>query len=474
MKINIIKIYTLLAFLSLSFLALAGEKDPSWVKKVGSPKLKFKKQEFIANTYGAKADTTFLSTKAIQQAIDACEKAGGGVVKLLPGKYLTGSLFVKSGVKLMIDADVELIGSQNIEDYPLIDTRIAGMEMKWPAALVNIIEQKNAAITGNGVINGRGKVFWDLYWSMRKAYEPKGLRWIVDYDAKRPRTVLVQSSQNIELKSFKILEAGFWSVQVLYSTYVTVDGLIIRNNTKGKGPSTDGVDIDSSSWVLVQNCDIDCNDDNFCLKAGRDWDGLRVNRPTEYVVIQNNIARRGAGLITFGSETSGMIRNILAKNLTGLGTSNGVSIKSALTRGGGVENIYLKNLKMDSVTVAFQIGKNWNPTYSYSTLPKEYKYEEVPVHWQKMLNRVEPAEKGIPVFRNIHVSNVQGVGIKRAFNVAGLEGSPVENFTFTNINLEVEMAGAVTYAKDWILKNIIIKAKDNSKVKVEKSIKVDF
>src|SRR3546814_20922082 len=82
---------------------------------------------------------------------------------------------------------------------------------------------------------------------------------------------------------------------ILYASYGTVDRIKVRNNIGGHGPSTDGIDIDSSSWILVQNADIDCNDDNFCLKSGRDWDGLRINRPTEYVLIQNCIARREIG-----------------------------------------------------------------------------------------------------------------------------------------------------------------------------------
>jgi len=377
-------------------------------------------------------------------------------------------------VKLRIDESVILFGSQDIKDYPIIDTRIAGMEIKWPAALLNIIDQKNAAIEGHGLVDGRGKVFWDMYWNMRKEYDAKGLRWIIDYDAQRPRTVLVQNSENSVLKDFRIQRAGFWSVQVLYSNHITVDGINIRNNIGGHGPSTDGVDIDSSSWILVQNCDIDCNDDNYCLKAGRDWDGLRVNRPTEYVVIKDCIARKGAGLITFGSETSGMIRHVLAKNLTGLGTSNGINIKSALTRGGGIEDIHLKNFKMDGVKTAFQIGKNWNPAYSYSTLPVAYNYDDIPIHWKKMLTHVEPASKGIPVFKDVYISDMRGGGIQKAFNIAGIEGSPVIDFQFENINLEVKTAGTVEYAKDWKTKNVEITSTDGTKVKVTNSTGVDL
>src|SRR5699024_5625248 len=130
-----------------------------------------------------------------------------------------------------IDENVTVLGSQDIGDYKEIDTRVAGIEMKWPAALINIIDQDNAVIRGKGLIHGQGKHLWDMYWSMRKdEYEPKGLRWIVDYDAKRPRTILISNSENITLSDLEIQQAGFWTVQILYSSFVTVDGLIINNN----------------------------------------------------------------------------------------------------------------------------------------------------------------------------------------------------------------------------------------------------
>ncbi len=140
--------------------------------------------------------------------------------------------------------------------------------------------------------------------------------------------------------------SGFWTVQVVYSDHVTVDGIKISDNG---GPSTDGVDIDSSSHVLVQNCDIDNNDDDICLKAGRDYDGLRVGRPTEYVVVRHNLTRRGGGLLSFGSETSGGIRNVVAYQNRGIGTNEGIRFKSAKTRGGYVEDVLIRDIKMENV-----------------------------------------------------------------------------------------------------------------------------
>jgi polygalacturonase len=304
---------------------------------------------------------------------------------------------------------------------------------------------------------------------MRREYEPKGLRWIVDYDAKRPRTILISDSSDVTLKGLTLQQAGFWTVQVLYSNNVTVDGVTIRNNVDGSGPSTDGVDIDSSSWVLVQNCDIDCNDDNFCLKAGRDWDGLRVNRPTEYVVIRNCVARRGAGLLTLGSETSGGIRHVLASNLSGNGTSNALNIKSATTRGGIVEDSHFQNVTMESVGTFIQITLNWNPTYSYSKLPEGYNEADLPAHWKKMLMKVEPPEKGIPSVRDIHVSNIKINGARRGINATGLPQSLLKNFHLKNVAVEAQAAGSIAFSENWTFENVAITSRDGAKIRVSDS-----
>lgn len=105
------------------------------------------------------------------------------------------------------------------------------------------------------------------------------------------------------------------------------------------------------------------------------------------MVIRDCIARQGAGLFTIGSETSGDIRHVYVSNIQGMGARNGLNIKSATTRGGTVEDIYLENIKMDSVGTFMEVSMNWNPTYSYSKLPKEYDINKIPEHWKTMLKK---------------------------------------------------------------------------------------
>ncbi|WP_234734724.1 glycoside hydrolase family 28 protein [Tellurirhabdus bombi] len=461
----------MLLFLSIiSFwLNLVNAPDPAWVKQVGARTIPTKKTVYLTATYGAVGDGKALNTKAIQKAIDAAAAKGGGLITFKPGRYLTGSLFLKKGVTLHLDKGVVLLGSQTLADYPEIDTRVAGIEMKWPAALINILDQENVAITGEGTVNAQGKPFWDSYWSLRKDYEKKGLRWIVDYDAKRPRTLLVANSVNITLKGITLQEAGFWTVHILYSKHVTADGLVIRNNIGGHGPSTDGIDIDSSSYILVQNCDIDCNDDNFCLKSGRDWDGLRVNRPAEYIVIRDCVSGAGGGLITFGSETSGGIRHVLARNLKAKGTKVGIRLKSATTRGGTVEDIHLEDIQMDGVGTAVEVTMNWNPSYSYSTLPEGYTEATLPAHWKTMLAKVEPAERGIPHFRNVSIKRLTVTDAKRAILAEGLKESLLENFRFEDVTITTDKAGQIDFGQNWTLQNMAIKARDNQPLTVKNS-----
>jgi len=472
MKVKVLGLLvTAIVLFNVGTVFASGVPDFPWMKRVGANTFPANQTVFMVGDFGAVGDAVQLNTVAIQKAIDAAEANGGGIVTFSPGIYLTGSVFIGNNVNFHVPKGTKIIGSLNLEDYKRIDTRVAGIEMKWPAALINIIGKSNAAITGDGVIHGRGKVFWDRYWEMRRDYEARGLRWVVDYDSERPRGVLVQDSENVTLKDFVLYQAGFWSVHVLYSKYVTVDGLIISNNIEGRGPSTDGIDIDSSSFILVQNSIIHCNDDNICLKAGRDWDGQRVNRPVEYIVIRNSKAGYGHGLIAFGSETAGGIRNVVVYNLKGVGTRTGIRFKTTSTRGGVIENIHLHNIEMVDVPNPLSLDLDWHPAYSTTRLPEGYNLDEKPEHWRTLLQPVDPV-RGMPKFRNIFFSDITATGAATAISIVGLEASTVDNFHFKNVSLQGEVAGRIHHARDWTFDNFRVIAPDRLDLRHNRGVNI--
>jgi len=434
---------------------------PAWVEHVGARSQPNDRRIFSANSFGAVNNGATDSTAAIQRTIDACAKAGGGIVAFKPGSYVTGSIFLKSNVHLRIDTHVTLIGSQDEAAYPSIWTRVAGIEMRWPAALININDQTNVKLSGGGTIDGQGQKWWDKYWDLRLDYEPRGLRWASDYDAERVRLMVVWKSTNVTVDNLSLKRAGFWTMQVVYSDYVTVSGIKISEN---KGPSTDGVDIDSSSHVLVEHCDIDNNDDDICLKAGRDFDGLRINRPTEYIVVRNNITRRGGGMLSFGSETSGGIRKVVAYQNQGIGTTEGIRFKSAKTRGGFVEDVLVRDIKMKNVLLPFTFTLNWNPSYSYATIPKGL--TDIPSHWKVLTTPVTPPERGLCEFRNITIENVQIVGAGRIFSATGLVEKPITNVSWLNVTAQGNAAGEIEHARSWTMKNVKLETVDGEALKL--------
>jgi hypothetical protein len=346
--------------------------------------------------------------------------------------------------------------------------------MFWPAGLINVYGQENVRITGKGIIDGNGKYWWDKFWGdpprsggMWTRYAEMGIRWAVDYDCKRVRALVVYDSRDVLLKDFTVQRSGFWTVTMTYCERVHVDGIVIRNNIGGFGPSSDGINTDSSRDILVENCDIDCNDDNLCIKAGRDADGLRVNRPAENIVYRNSITRAGHGLFTLGSETSGGIRNVEVYGLRAVGTNTGIRFKSARVRGGTIENIWFHDIEMERVVTPFSFELDWYPDYSYPVIPATIPADSVPDHWTIMTTPVVPAERGIPQFRDLRITRVTAIGARQGFYVNAFAEKPISNVHLEQVALEAREPGVIRHARDWTMKKVTLSVPGPEKLVIE-------
>jgi polygalacturonase len=399
-------------------------------------------KQFVVSSFGALGDGKTLNTKSIQSAIDACTKAGGGDLVIPKGTFISGSIFLKQGVNLVIEKDGVLKGSQNTNDYPTIDTRIGGLEMKWPAALINADGLTNVQLSGEGMLDGSGERWWREYWDTRKR-EKDDLD--PHFKVPRPRLVHIIRCQKVTVRDLSLKDSAFWNLQLTYCDGVEIHSLKIRApNEPIKAASSDGIDIDSTRNALITGCDIECDDDAICLKAGRDADGLRVNRPTENVVIRNCHVGHAAGLVCFGSETAGGIRNVRIYDCRAdNGCGEVVRLKTRMGRGGIVEDVLYENIQADDVRQVFNFNMD---AFATTWLPEQFR---VPA----------PVEKATPIFRNITVRNLAAKNCGAAGHLTGLAQSPLRDVALENVNIEAKGGFTIRNAIGLQFKNVKVNGK---------------
>lgn len=410
--------------------------------------------------FGADAAGQRLSTVAIQTAIDSAKP--GDTIVVPPGRYLTGALFLKSYLTLELQIGSVLLGSRVLTDYPIGKTRVAGIDMDWPAGVINILHCREVCICGGGIIDGQGAVWWHKFWGddrqsgMLAQYSQRGLRWVVDYDCQRPRNVVVYRSEQIELSGFTSRESGFWNIHLCYSQQLHLHHLQVENSG---GPSTDGIDIDSSQQVVVEHCRVFCNDDNICVKSGRGAQAQRIGATAKDIVIRECELLRGSG-ITLGSETSGGIEQVTVENIRFNGTGVGFRIKSARNRGGFIRNIRVSRLYMTDVHYPFMLLLNWFPAYSYGSVITD---ESIPAHWQTLAQGVD-GEAGLTRVEGITISQVRSVlscseAFSRAFFIEGNAESPIDNLHFNDITLTAQEFGKIAGVRNLRLDNLQVSAR---------------
>jgi len=431
---------------------------PEILKRIVPPK--FPASDFDVTKFGAVADGKTSCTTAFRVAIAACAKAGGGRVVVPPGKFFTGAIHLKSGVNLHLADGAEIIFSDKLEDYlPVVLVRVGGIELYNYSPLIYARDCTNIAVTGKGKLNGNAKKWWDWKSSETKLGFEMGANG-VPLEQRifgkpefciRPSFLSFVSCTNVLLEDFTIGSGPNWTIHPIYCLNTTIRGVHVITD----GPNNDGIDPDSCVDMLIENCTFDTGDDCVVLKSGYNQDGWRVGRPTENVIMRNCFSKRGHGGLVVGSEMSGSVRNVFMEDCEFEGTDRAIRIKSRADRGGVVENIFARNLKV-----------------------KNMKREVIILNMDYGSDRSKIAQTTPPVFRNMQFENITGDGAPTAILIQGMAESPIENIRFKDMTIKSTKGVVANHTKRLVFDNVqvtpvsgpVFKLTDAADVLVKKSV----
>ncbi|MEX2602225.1 MAG: glycoside hydrolase family 28 protein [Balneolaceae bacterium] len=399
---------------------------------------------FDIRDYGAipmDQDSGFKNTGPIHQTIEAAHDAGGGVVLIPEGEWLTGPIHLKSNIHLFLADGAEVHFSSDKSDYlPVVPQRHEGVEAYNYSPLIYAQEVENVAITGSGSLEGHGDHWWS--WADGLGGAPRGIAAKsplsqrqfgkgAGMEGMRPNFVVFWKSKHILIEGITLNDSPMWNIHLVYSR-----DAIVRNITVNSldAPNGDGVVLDSSSDVLVEYNRFNTGDDAVVLKSGFNEDGLQIGIPTERIVVRNFEARdipTGSGGIVFGSETSGGIRDIYVHDAYFEGTDRGIRFKTERGRGNIIENIYIRDIEMKDLN---NHGINMNTFYTGPT-----------------------ATGPAPLIRNVDIRNIRIDGVPLAIELTGLPEKWLENVTLQDITVvNAETGARVTRAKNMTFRNVSI------------------
>jgi polygalacturonase len=319
---------------------------------------------FVITYYGAIGDGKTMNTKAIQAAIDRLASSGGGTLVVPKGVFISGALFFKQGVDLLIETDGVLKGTIDKDQYPQINTRWEGEERLWTCAFLNFDKMTHVSVSGDGTIDGSGDLWMQREPRIRGSFARGGTTRPAFAAATtnpaqrlgRPRLVCFSNCDDVHISNLHLIKQAIWCLHILYSQNVQVENLSI--DAMGLIPSSDGIDVDSSHDVQISRCNISCNDDDISIKSGKNDDGRRVNRPSENVSISDCTIGQGGG-IAMGSEVTGSVRHVLVQRCVFNGTDAGARFKSQPTRGGVLEDIVFRDITLNHTRWAFDFNLAW-------------------------------------------------------------------------------------------------------------------
>jgi polygalacturonase len=447
----------LLAFLSPPFTGCDNWKQAEEIENAILT-ISFPSDTFNIVDFGAvKDDTAFLNTDAIRDAILKCNDAGGGVVLIPAGKWTTGPVTILSNVNLHISEEAVLLFSKDYEQYlPPVLTRWEGMDCYNIHPLIYAVDATNIALTGKGTIDGQAsdKVWWWMNgnpgygWregmnNQRIAGRPQLLSYEQNQTpveerrfgiegALRPQLINFNNCTAVLIEDLTLKNSPFWVIHPVRTNNLIVRGLTI----KSAGPNSDGCDPESCDHVLIENCYFDTGDDCIAIKSGRNNDGRRWSIPSRNIIVRDCRMAAGHGGVAIGSEISGGFSNLFVEDceMDSPEMLRVIRIKTSDCRGGLIENINVRNLKVGVCDQAI--------------LHIDLKYEP-----EEKCARDFP-----PVVRNVTMENVTSQKSQYGIFIRGLDYSVnVSDVTLRNCNFSGVWQGTeITGARHIKLDNVII------------------
>jgi polygalacturonase len=454
----------------------SGNSKFSWTNlpKVIQPV--FKTDTFNILRYGAVADGVTSNTTSINNAIIECSRKGGGVVLIPGGLWLTGPIEMKSDVNLHVVRDAILLFTTDFNQYQLVEGNYEGRHAARNQSPIQGTDLENIAITGNGVIDGNGDV-WRMVgkdrlteseWKKKVAsgglVSSDGSLWFPSAKTKmafeqkrtaalepgqtlknfeaikdflRPNLVVFNNCKKILLEGVTFQNSPAWCLHPLLCEDLTVRNVCVKNPDYAQ--NGDGIDVESCKNVLIEGSTFDVGDDGICIKSGKDEEGRKRRKPTENVIVRNNLVYKGHGGFVIGSEMSGGVRNIFVYDCSFIGTDIGLRFKTARGRGGLVENIYVKNIRMKDIV-------------HDAILFDMYYFMKPPARNEKPL--VPTVTEATPQFRNFYISNIVCNGAERGLFIRGLPEMSIKGIYLNDIVCKSIKGAELFEANDIVLDNV--------------------
>lgn len=384
---------------------------------------------------GGIPDGQFDNTGIFKRALERLREARGGHLEVGPGVWSTGPVELFSGCTLVLAEGAVVSFIPEPARYRPVPSRWEGIECHAMHPCVFASGQHDVAVIGRGCIDGNGGVWWRLFREKQLAAQDgpvsdieKALAMLNQgYDGQpgggggratqflRPPAIQFYNCRNVTIQDITVRNSPFWTIHPVYCENLEISGVTITNPQDA--PNTDGIDIDSCTGVLVQDCVISVGDDGIALKSGSGADGLRVNRPTRDVTVRNCTVGAGHGGIVIGSETAGGIQQVLTEECRFIGTDRGIRIKSRRGRGGKIADLVFRNIVMEdnlcpvTINMYYRCGASPDDSQLFSLTP-------------------QPLDSGTPSIGNIQISGVYATGCRASAGfIAGLPEVPVENLT---------------------------------------------